>query len=100
MAQIEAHGWGLPIWPVPLRRVVRDGETGVLLPESPAVIAATLRSLASDRAAHPIRARLRAADAGHRRACGRAHCARNCMTVEAVLDPWFLEHLVPATGLR
>ena len=50
MAQIEAQGWGLPI--VASRhcgRVVRDGETGLLLPEvSPAVIAATLRRVASD----------------------------------------------------
>jgi glycosyltransferase involved in cell wall biosynthesis len=50
MAQIEAHGWGLPI--VASRhcgRVVREGETGYLLPEvTPQAIAATLRRAMSE----------------------------------------------------
>ena len=50
MAQIEAQGWGLPI--VASRncgRVVRDGETGLLLDEvSPLAIAAALRRAMSE----------------------------------------------------
>jgi glycosyltransferase involved in cell wall biosynthesis len=50
MAQIEAQGWGLPI--VASRncgRVVRDGETGLLLDEvSPVAIAAALRRAMSE----------------------------------------------------
>lgn len=50
MAQIEAQGWRLPI--VASRncgRVVRDGETGLLLDEvSPAAIAGALRTAMSD----------------------------------------------------
>ena len=50
MAQIEAQGWGLPI--VASRncgRVVRDGETGLVLDEvTPAAIAAALRRVLSE----------------------------------------------------
>ena len=50
MAQVEAQGWGLPI--VASRncgRVVRDGETGLLLDEvSPSAIEAALRRLISE----------------------------------------------------